>query len=111
MSEGAGEWVDVERMKRIARIILAEVLSVGSAATAGPTVSATEEADLLDAIELRLRSLTQPAADEPDEAVARRFRAAHPDLYGREARQPQGRGAPQPERDGSHPRSDGGAKG
>ncbi len=73
--------MEVERLKRLARQILADALSVGSTATGGPTVSAAEEADVLDAIELRLRALLERYAHESDEQVAGRFREAHPDLF------------------------------
>lgn len=74
--------MDAQRLSALSRQILADILSVGSAATAGPVLSPAQESDVLRAVEARLRTLLERHGHESDEAVAARFRAAHPDLYG-----------------------------
>lgn len=73
--------MDVHRLSALSRQILADILSAGSAATAGPVLTPAQEADVLRAVEARLRSLLERHGHESDEVVAARFRAAHPDLY------------------------------
>lgn len=83
--------MDVERLQRLSRQILADVLSVGSVLTAGPVWSATQEGELLDAVEGRLHALLQHHGHETDAEVAARFRQAHPELF---QGPPQGGGKP-----------------
>jgi len=75
--------LDVERLQRLSRQILADVLSVGSVLTAGPVWSATHEG--------RLHALLQHHGHETDAEVAARFRQAHPELF---QGPPQGGGKP-----------------
>jgi hypothetical protein len=91
--------VDGERLGRLSRRILADVLSIGSAATAGPVWSPEQEGELLEAIRARLHPLLERHGHEGDDAVARRFRQAHAGLYqgqGQEAgpQPPEGAGKP-----------------
>jgi len=73
--------VDAQRVKRLARLIAADILSVGSALSAGPVWSAGQEAELLDAVEIRLHALRPTHEQETDAEIAARFRREHPDLY------------------------------
>lgn len=73
--------MDVTRVKLLARMLLADVLSVGSAVTAGPVVTPQREAVILDAIEARLQELLKHHEQESDAEVARRFRQDHPQLF------------------------------
>lgn len=73
--------MSVSRVKLLARQILADVLAVGSAATASPVLSPQQETDVLDAIELRLQGLFGPHGHETDDQLKDRFRRTHPELF------------------------------
>ncbi len=73
--------MDGARLKALARVLLEEVLTAGTAATAGPVVPPAQEGLFLDAIELRLKDLLQNHAHESDVQVTARFKEAHPDLF------------------------------
>lgn len=73
--------MDTERLGRLSRQILADILAVGSVATAGPAWSPAQEADILRAVEARLRALFARHGHEDDSALAERFRREHPDLF------------------------------
>lgn len=73
--------MDGDRVKALARMLLADVLSVGSAVTAGPVVAPQQEATILDVIEARVRDLLTHHGHESDAEVAQRFRKDHPDLF------------------------------
>ena len=73
--------MDSERLRRLSRGILADILALGSAITAGPVLSPAQEAEVLAAVEGRLRVLLERHQPEDDAAVAERFRREHPDLF------------------------------
>ena len=73
--------MDSTRSQRLARQILADILSVGSAVSAGPVWSAEQEAEVLDVVAVRLHALLQHHGHESDPDVTARFRAEHPDLF------------------------------
>ena len=68
-------------VKRLSRRIFADVLAVGSVATAGPVLSPAQEAEILDGIEWRLQALWRPHVEETESQVAERFRRLHPELF------------------------------
>ncbi len=81
--------MDGDRLKRLASALLADVLAVGSVATAGPALSPVEEGEVLRGIELRVARLVHGAglgAEADDAEVRSRFRQAHPDLFHGSAR-------------------------
>ncbi len=73
--------MDGNRVKALARILLADVLTVGSAVTAGPVVTPEQETSILDALEARVRDLLTDHGHESDADVAARFRREHPELF------------------------------
>jgi len=73
--------VDEQRLSTLARKILADVLSVGTIVGTGPSVAPVEEEELLRLIQSRLRTLFEHHHTESDEAIASRFRSAHPELF------------------------------
>lgn len=73
--------MDGTRVKALARLLLADVLSVGSVMTAGPAVTPQQEASILDALESRVRDMLTTHGHESDAKVAERFRKAHPELF------------------------------
>lgn len=72
---------DRERLDRLARRIVADILAVGSLATAGPALNAAQEAELLHAVETRLLALLPHHGGDDDAALHARFRDAHPELF------------------------------
>ena len=73
--------MDGNRVKALARMLLADVLAVGSAVTAGPVLTPEQEARILDALEARVRDLLADHYHDSDEDVAARFRKEHPELF------------------------------
>jgi hypothetical protein len=72
---------DAGRFERVARHILADILAVGSVATAGPALDPEREAELLASVEARLRALFQHHGHEDDAEIRARFRREHPELF------------------------------
>ena len=70
------------RWRQVARMILADVLAVGSVATGAPALSPVEEEEVLDGIEFRLEGLLRRMGpDAPETDVQSGFRTAHPELF------------------------------
>jgi hypothetical protein len=72
-------------LDRLGRRILADILAVGSLATAGPALNAAQEAELLGAVEARLLALLPHHGGDDDAALHVRFRKMHPELFSGDA--------------------------